>query len=152
LEPKGRFTIVGMEENLRSALEPARVAATLAGILGGLALALASLGISGVFAYMVRQRTREIGIRMALGAHPVQIVRLVLTGNLRALLWGLAAGAAGTAASTRLLKNMVGSVQPFEPAAYAGVLVLLIIAAIAASAGPARRAASVDPLTALRWE
>ena len=152
LEPKGRVTFTPLAENLRSTLEPAKYAATLAGALGLLALALASIGMSGVFAYMVRQRTREIGIRMALGAHPLQVVRLVLASNLRALAWGLGAGLAGAFAATRLLKSMMNGVSPFDPLAYAGVLALLVIAAAAASAFPAHRAARVDPLTALRWE
>jgi predicted permease len=152
LEPKGRTTFVPLSDNLRSQLAPARYAATLAGALGLLALALASIGMSGVFAYMVRQRTREIGLRMALGAHPAQVVRLVLASNLRALAWGLAAGIAGAFAATRLLRSMMNGVSPFDPLAYAGVFTLLVAAAIAASALPARRAARVDPVTALRWE
>ncbi|MGO9261082.1 MAG: ADOP family duplicated permease [Bryobacteraceae bacterium] len=152
LEPKGRVTFTPLSDNLRSQLAPTRYAATLAGALGLLALALASIGMSGVFAYMVRQRTREIGLRMALGAHPGQVVRLVLASNLRALAWGLAAGLAGAFAATRLLRSMMNGVSPFDPLAYAGVFALLIAAAAAASALPARRAARVDPVTALRWE
>jgi macrolide transport system ATP-binding/permease protein len=152
LEPKGRVTFEPLSDNLQSQLAPARYAATLAGALGLLALALASIGMSGVFAYMVRQRTREIGLRMALGAHPGQVVRLVLASHLRALAWGLAAGLAGAFAATRLLRSMMNGVSPFDPLAYAGVFALLIAAAAAASALPARRAARVDPVTALRWE
>jgi putative ABC transport system permease protein len=152
LEPKGRLAFMPLTENLRSRLEPAKYGATLAGALGLLALALASIGMSGVFAYMVRQRTREIGIRMALGAHPAQVVRLVLTTNLRALAWGLGVGLAGALAVTRLLQSMMNGVNPFDPLAYAGVFALLIMAVAAASVLPARRAARVDPITALRWE
>jgi predicted permease len=152
LEPKGRVTFTPLAANLSGQLEPAKYAASLAGALGLLALALASIGMSGVFAYAVRQRTREIGVRMALGAHPGQVVRLVLTSNLRALAWGLASGLAGAFATTRLLKSMMNGVSPFDPIAYAGVFALLIAAAAAASALPARRAARIDPVTALRWE
>ncbi len=152
LEPKGRVVFAPLSDNLRSQLEPARYAAMLAGALGLLALALASIGMSGVFAYMVRQRTREIGLRMALGAHPAQVVRMILASHLRALAWGLAVGLAGASAASRLLRSMMNGVSPFDPLAYAGVFALLIAAAAAASAIPARRAARVDPLTALRWE
>jgi macrolide transport system ATP-binding/permease protein len=152
IEPRSHVTFVPLAENFRSQLEPAKYAAILAGALGILALGLASIGMSGVFAYIVRQRTREIGIRMALGAHSGQIVRLVLASNLRALLWGLVSGLAGAFGVSRLLQNMLNGVSPLDPLAYAAVFALLIIAAAAASALPARRAARVDPITALRWE
>jgi predicted permease len=152
LEPKARVTFKPLADNLASQLEPSRYAAMIAGALGLLALGLASIGMAGVFAYMVRQRTREIGVRMALGARPAQVVRLVLGSNLRALEWGLAVGLAGAFGSTRLLANMMYGVSPFDPLAYAGMFVLLVGAAALASALPARRAARVDPVTALRWE
>jgi ABC-type antimicrobial peptide transport system permease subunit len=152
MEPRARLTFAPLTDNFRLQLDPARYAATLAGALGILALALASIGMSGVFAYVVRQRTREIGVRMALGANTGQVVRLVLASNLRALAFGLLAGVGGAVASTRLLKNMLNGVSPLDPLAYAGVFALLIAAAAAASALPARRAARVDPVTALRWE
>jgi putative ABC transport system permease protein len=152
LDPKARTIFAPLRDNLNNQLTPARYAAELAGALGLLALGLASIGMSGVFAYMVRQRTREIGLRMALGAHPAQVVRLVLAANLRAVGWGLAVGLAGAFAATRLLRSMMNGVNPFDPLAYAGVFALLVAAAAAASALPARRAARVDPVTALRWE
>jgi ABC-type antimicrobial peptide transport system permease subunit len=124
----------------------------LAGALGILALGLASIGMSGVFAYIVRQRTREIGIRMALGAHSGQVVRLVLASNIRSLIWGLVSGLAGAFGVSRLLQSMLNGVSPLDPLAYAAVFALLIVAAASASALPARRAARVDPVTALRWE
>jgi predicted permease len=152
IEPRARVTFAPLADNFRSQLEPARYGAAIAGALGILALALASIGMSGVFAYVVRQRTREIGVRMALGASAGQVVRLVLASNLRALTLGLLAGLGGAVASTRLLKSMLNGVSPLDPIAYAGVFALLIAAAAAASALPARRAARVDPVTALRWE
>jgi ABC-type antimicrobial peptide transport system permease subunit len=152
LEPRARVSFSPLADNFSAQLEPARYAATLAGALGILALALASIGMSGVFAYVVRQRTREIGVRMALGASAGQVVRLVLASNLRALMLGMLAGVGGAIACTRMLKGMMNGVSPLDPLAYAGVFVLLIVAAAAASALPARRAARVDPVTALRWE
>jgi predicted permease len=152
IEPRARVTFTPLADNFRNQLEPARFGAAIAGALGILALALASIGMSGVFAYVVRQRTREIGVRMALGANAGQVIRLVLASNLRALIFGLMVGLAGAVASTRLLKSMLNGVSPFDPIAYAGVFVLLIAAAAASSALPARRATRVDPVTALRWE
>jgi predicted permease len=152
IESRARVSFAPLADNFSAQLEPARYAATLAGALGILALALASIGMSGVFAYVVRQRTREIGVRMALGASTAQVVRLVLGSNLRALMLGLLVGVGGAVACTRMLKSMLNGVSPLDPLAYAGVFTLLIAAAAAASALPARRAARVDPVKALRWE
>jgi predicted permease len=152
IEPRARITFTPLAQNFRAQLEPARLAATIAGALGILALALASIGMSGVFAYVVRQRTREIGLRMALGARAAQVVWLVLASNLRAVVWGLVVGLGGSLTATRILKSMLNGVSPLDPFAYAGVLVLLIAASAAASVLPARRAARVDPVSALRWE
>jgi predicted permease len=152
IEPKAQVRSEPLSGNLRRQLEPSLYAAALAGALGMLALMMASVGMSGVFAYVVRQRTREIGVRMALGAQPGQIVRLVLASSGRALAAGLAVGLAGALALSRLMVHQLNGVSPLDPRAYAGVFVLLIAAAAAASAAPARRAARVDPVTALRWE
>jgi len=152
IEPKARVRTLPLSDNFQLQLTPARYGAAVAGALGILALALASIGMSGVFAYVVRQRTREIGVRMALGARPSQVVRLVLASNLRALAIGAAIGMAGAVALSQLLANQVSQVRPADPAAYGAVLVLLVIASAAASALPARRAAQVDPVGALRWD
>jgi predicted permease len=152
IEPKAEVRPEPLAENLRRQLEPSLYAAALAGALGTLALLMASIGMSGVFAYVVRQRTREIGIRMALGAQPAQVVRLVLASSARALAAGLGVGLAGALGLSRLMVHQLNGVSPFDPLAYAGVFVALIAAAAAASAVPARRAARVDPVTALRWE
>lgn len=152
LEPRARVRVAPLSDNFQLQLEPARYGAAIAGMLGILALTLASVGMSGVFAYVVRQRTREIGMRMALGARPWQVVRLVLASNLRALAIGVAIGLAGADSLGRVLVHQVPQVRAADPAAYAGVLALLVVAVAAASAYPARRAARVDPLRALRWE
>jgi len=152
IEPKARVRTFPLTDNFQQQLTPARYGAAVAGALGILALALASIGMSGVFAYAVRQRTREIGVRMALGARPAQVVRLVLASNLRALAIGAVIGLAGAVALSQVLVHQVSQVRPADPAAYGAVLVLLVIAAAAASALPARRAAQVDPVRALRWD
>src|SRR6185369_8694447 len=108
--------------------------------------------MAGVFAYMIGQRTREIGVRMALGAQPRQVVRLVLTSSLRALAFGVPAGLAGAVALSMVLGRTLPGVKASDPLAYAGVLVLLVVAAAVATAAPARRAARIDPVRALRWE
>ena len=94
-----------------------RHSARLAGFLGLLALAIASVGMSGVFAYVVGQRTREIGVRMALGAQPSQIVRLVLGSSARALAYGLGCGVAGAAAISTLLAHALPGIDPLDPLA-----------------------------------
>ncbi len=133
-------------------MQPSIYGAALAGFLGFLALAIASVGMFGVFAYVVRQRTREIGIRMALGARPPLIVRLMLASSLRALLIGLIVGLAGAAGTSTLLARALPGVKPLDPAAYVGVVLLFSVAVTMASAVPARHATRVDPVRALRWE
>jgi ABC-type antimicrobial peptide transport system permease subunit len=124
----------------------------LAGFLGLLALAIASVGMSGVFAFVVGQRTREIGVRMALGARPSQIVRLVLGSSSRALAFGLICGIVCAAGVSSLLAHALPGIQPLDPLAYSTVALLLGAAVALASAVPARRATKVDPVQALRWE
>src|SRR5947209_2671595 len=113
---------------------------------------IASVGMAGVFTYIVGQRTREIGIRMALGAQAPLIVRLVLTSSLRALVLGLTAGFAVAAGASTLLAHVLPGLKPLDPAAYGGVVLLLSMAVALASAVPARRATRIDPVRALRWE
>ena len=124
----------------------------LAGVLGACALALATVGMFGVFAYAVRQRTREIGIRMALGAQPSAVVRLVLGGHSRAVVGGLIAGLLGGVAASLILRNRLHGLSPFDPISYLGVATILTVAGLAASYVPARRATRVDPVVALRHD
>jgi ABC-type antimicrobial peptide transport system permease subunit len=141
-----------LSENFRRQMEPSIYGAAVAGFLGLLALLLASVGMAGVFAYVVSQRTREIGVRMALGARPSQVVRLVLGSSLKALVFGALAGLAGTVALSATLVHTLPGVRPSDPLAYAGVLAMLGAAVALASAAPARRATRIDPVRALRWE
>jgi predicted permease len=117
-----------------------------------LALALAVIGIYGVLAYAVATRTREIGIRMALGAKGADVLRMVLRRTLLLATIGLALGTAGALLATRALESMLFEVRPNDPATMIAVAILLAGAAVAAGWVPARRAAKVDPLVALRWE
>jgi len=139
------------EQRMRSLSIP-RMAATLLSMLGGLGLLLGTLGLYGVMAYLVTQRTREIGIRMALGAERRNILRLVLGQALRLVVLGLALGMLGALAAARLIEGLLYGVQPQDLATLALVMLLLAAAALAACLLPARRAVRVDPITALRYE
>jgi len=131
-------------------LLPQRVAAAVAGWLGTLALVLAAIGIYGVTAYAVASRTREIGVRVALGADPGRIVRLVLSLGLRLTAIGAALGLAAAAGAALLVRSLLFGVGALDPLAYGLPLVVLAIVSIGAAIVPARRAARVDPVRALR--
>jgi len=117
-----------------------------------IALVLAAIGIYGVMAYAVTQRTHEIGIRMALGAMPRDVMRLILRSGLRIVLIGLLLGTAGALASTRVLSALLFNVSPYDPASFIGIIVLLSAVAFLACWIPARRATKVNPIVALRAE
>jgi putative ABC transport system permease protein len=125
---------------------------TLLGIFAGLALVLACIGVYGVLAYSVAQRTREIGVRMALGAKPGDVTRMILGRGLRLSAIGLVAGVALAAALGMLLRSLLYGVTPAAPLIYAGTAAALIVVALAACVIPAQRAARVDPVVALRDE
>ncbi len=122
------------------------------GSFAGLALLLAVVGIYGLMSYIVIQRTREIGVRLALGARPGDVLRLVLRRGLALTLVGVALGLAGAAALTRLLVNQLHGVEPLDPRTFLVGGLTLVVVALAASALPAARAARVPPITALRAE
>jgi predicted permease len=152
LDPEVRFDVSPLESLLRLWILPSRVAAAAAAVLGVLALALASIGIYGVLAYLVSQRTREIGVRMALGADPRHVLFLVIGDGARLVAVGLVIGALVAAAGAPYLRALLFGVSRFDPAAFAAGLVALTIVALAACYVPARRAARVEPLIALRRE
>jgi putative ABC transport system permease protein len=124
----------------------------LLGVFGALGLVLAIVGIYGVISYSVSQRTHEIGIRMALGANPSHVMRLILTEGLNLALVGIATGMAASFALTRLMSTLLFGVSATDPLTFASVTLVLIAVALAACYIPARRAMQVDPMAALRHE
>jgi predicted permease len=152
IEPRAQVRAEPLSANFDRQMEPSVIGAALAGFLGLLALGIASVGMSGVFAYVVGRRTREIGVRMALGAQPAQIVRLVLGSTLRPLACGLGAGLVLAGGVSILLAGLLPGVKASDPLAYANVVLLLGFAVALASAVPARRATKVDPVRALRCD
>jgi predicted permease len=129
-----------------------RMGPMLASTLGIFALGLATAGMFGVFAYAVRQRTPEIGIRMALGARSRDVARLILAGHGRAVVIGLLIGLAGGVAAAQGLRGFLGDVSPFDPIAYLGVASMLTVAGLTASYAPVRRATRINPVDALRHQ
>lgn len=124
----------------------------LLGVFAGLALVLACIGVYGVLAHAVAQRTREIGVRMALGAKPVDVTRMVLGRGLSLSAIGLLAGGALAAALGGLLRSLLFGVALMAPGIYAGAAASLVLVAMAACIIPACRASRVDPVVALRNE
>ena len=137
---------------LSRSLSPRRFAMVLIGVLAGLALVLSAVGIYGVMSYTVGQRTQEIGVRMALGAQPKNMLALVLGRGASLALVGIFAGTLGALALTRFLSSLLFGVAPKDPLTFTGVALLLFCVALAACYVPARRAMRVDPMVALRYE
>ena len=129
-----------------------RAGATLSGFFGGLALALAVIGLYGVVSYNVAWRRNEIGIRMALGAEQSRVLRMVLGDVAMLVAAGLALGLAGAITGTRFLASFLYGLEPNDPATLAAGCLVLAATAIVAGFLPARRAANLDPMTALREE
>ena len=117
-----------------------------------LALLLAAIGIYGVISYAVTQRTREIGVRMALGATPSGMLSLILAESLRLIFFGVVVGVAAAFALTRMLASMLYGVTSTDPVIFISVTLLLTVIALAACLIPARRAMRIDPMVALRHE
>ncbi len=141
-----------MEEVVRNSTSSRRFPMLLLSVFSALALVLAAVGIVGVVGHSVTQRTQEIGIRMALGAGTMDVLRLMVNSSMLWVLVGLAVGVAGSAGLMRLLTGMLYGVRPLDPAVLGGVSALLAAVALVASYLPARRAAHIDPVVALRCQ
>jgi putative ABC transport system permease protein len=141
-----------MDDLVSASLAQRRFAMQVVGLFGALALLLAGIGIYGVMAYSVSQRTREIGIRLALGASRGAIMRWVLRQGMNLTLAGVVVGVIGALVATRLLRSLLFGVAPTDLITYAGLALLLAVVALLACYIPARRATRVDPMIALRYE
>jgi len=146
------YSVQTMDEVISNSFAARRLSMLLLGIFAVLALVLACVGIYGVISYLVGQRTREIGVRMALGAQPGDVLRLVIGHGTKMALIGVAVGIFAALGLTRLMANQLFGVSARDPLTFAGVAVLLVIVAVVASYIPARRAMRVDPMVALRYE
>jgi predicted permease len=146
------FGAQSMDEVIRTSLARRRFSMILLVVFATLALLMASIGIYGVLSYVVGQRTHEIGIRMALGARRLDILRLVLNGAGRLALIGVGVGLVAATGLTRLMANLLYGVGPGDPLTFLAVPAILISVAMLASYLPARRATTVDPMVALRYE
>jgi putative ABC transport system permease protein len=141
-----------LEEIRDETIAPQRLNATLIGLFAALALAIATVGVAGVLAFSVSQRTNELGIRLALGAERGTILRMILGEGAVMALAGLAIGGAAAVPLSGLLNGLLFGVEPVDPPTIALSAVLLVVVALVAAWLPARRATAVDPITALRGE
>ncbi|HKW88459.1 MAG TPA: ABC transporter permease [Candidatus Acidoferrales bacterium] len=141
-----------MKERILNSLTPAKTAAELLGSFGFLALILAAIGTYGVMSYSVNQRTQEIGIRMALGAQPGHVVRLILSSGMAMVAAGVVVGLGVSVIFTRSLSSLLFGIGSFDAPSFLSTAALLILVALAACWIPARRAMRVDPIVALRYE
>ena len=146
------YAVRTFEQVMARSIWQSRLFTWLVGVFGVVALALAAVGIFSVIWYSVTERTREMGLRLALGAAPRRLQWQVMRQGLGVSLTGLAVGLAGATAVTRVLGSWLQGVSPTDPATYAAVSLVLVGAAAAACFVPARRAARVDPMTTLRGQ
>ena len=153
LEPEAAVSSVRTLEEIRhEALSSPRLTTVLLGLFAALALAISAAGLSGVLAYSVSQRTREIGIRMALGAAPGRVLGMLLGQGLAAAAIGLGLGLVGAIGLSRLISGLLFGVEPTDPLCFLGSALVLSVVALVACLLPARRATVIDPMLALRTE
>jgi ABC-type antimicrobial peptide transport system permease subunit len=149
-QPVARIRL--MSDMVNSSLAPRRFVVTVLGVFAAMALLMAVIGLYGVISYAVTARTQELGLRMALGAQPAEILRMVLGQGMRLAGTGAAAGLAASLAFGRLLRSELFHVSAFDPLTFALMAATLVCAALLAAYLPARRATRVDPMVALRYE
>jgi putative ABC transport system permease protein len=141
-----------MDEIRAESVAPERLNLTLLSIFAGIALVLAVVGIYGVMSYSVTQRTHEIGIRMAIGAQPADVFRMVLSQGMMLAAIGVAIGLISAFLLTRLMRTMLFGIEPTDPVTFASIAILLSAVALIACYIPGRRATKVDPVVSLRYE
>jgi len=146
------YQVATMDQLLSTSVAPQRFNLFLLSIFAALALTLAAIGIYGVLSFGVSRRTHEIGVRMALGAHPRDILRLIIQQGMKLVFIGIIFGIVVSIALTRFMSALLFQVSAVDPLTFAGVAVLLVLVALAACYIPARRAMRVDPMVALRYE
>jgi putative ABC transport system permease protein len=146
------YGVQTLEQSLAQPVAPWRFYSLLLGCFASLALVLAALGIYGVISYSVVERRQELGIRLALGAQPRDVLKLVLRQALALVLTGIALGLAGSYATSRFIANHLFEVKPYDTATYLAVSAILFGVALLAAYRPARRATQVDPLVVLRCD
>jgi ABC-type antimicrobial peptide transport system permease subunit len=152
IDPEVSFTQRTMEESLRNHVLPVKVASSFFAIFGVMGLMLASVGLLGVMGFSVVRRTREIGIRMALGADRKKIVRKIIGEGLALTLVGIVIGVLAAVGLTRALPGFIFGINHLDPLSYGGTIGVMIAATLIACYFPARRASKVDPMIALRCE
>jgi putative ABC transport system permease protein len=152
INPHLRVFMERISANLDLQMTPFRGLAIVALILGLMAMLLAAIGLHGVMSFVIARRTKEIGIRVALGARPLDVVRLLLNHGLRLILLGIVVGLAGGVAIAKLLSAVLVDLSPLDPIAFGSVTIFLVAVGLVSSWLPARRAARVDPLVALKYE
>ena len=141
-----------LEQDMARSVVDRRLTLTLLGVFASLAVGLAAIGLYGVMAYVVTQRTHEVGIRMALGARQTDVLKLVVKQGMRLTFLGVASGLVCALGLTRVIANQLYEVETTDPTTFGGVSLLLAVVALFACWLPARRAAKVDPMEALRYE
>ena len=146
------FNVRTMDEIVGQSMAPRRFSMMLLAVFAVVALVLASIGIYGMMSYSVAQRTREIGLRMTLGAQRGNVLRLVIAHGMKLALAGVALGLIAAVALTRTMKNLLFGVSVTDPITFVGIALLLALVALLACWVPARRATKVDPMVALRYE